>query len=112
MSEQEQQGLGVMDAVTKQLQQSPGVGGQSGSTGLGSLMGSMSTTVIVINIVAGIIGTFYFMYGRRKSNILMIICGILLCVVPIFIANVYGLTFCCLLLFAAPFLAERYNLFQ
>ena len=114
MSEQMQQGSGIMDAVTKQLQQAQSSGEQSGGgmPGLdtGSLMGSISTTVIVINIVAGIVGTFYFLYGRKKSNIPMTVCGVLLCVVPIFIANIYGLTFCCLVLFAAPFLLERYNL--
>ena len=116
MSEQVQQSSGVMDALTKQLQQAQGAGGQAGGSipglDLGSLMGSMSTTVIVINIVAGIVGTFYFLYGRKKLNRPMIVSGVLLCIVPIFIANVYGLTFCCLVLFAAPFLIERYNLFS
>ncbi|MEI6305619.1 MAG: hypothetical protein WCP33_02255 [Deltaproteobacteria bacterium] len=116
MSEQAQQGSGVVDAVTKQLQQAQGTGeqgvGNIAGLDLGSLMGSMSTTVIVINVVAGIVGTYYFLYGRKKSNIPMIVCGVLLCVVPIFIANVYGLTIICLILFAAPFFVERYSLFQ
>ena len=71
----------------------------------------MSTAVIVINVVAGIVGAYYFMYGRKRANIPMMISGIILCVVPYFISNVYGLSLFCLGLAVAPFLLERYDLF-
>jgi len=113
MSEQGQQGTDALDVVTKLLQQAnvpkddPSGGALSGLD-LSSLLGGMSTTVIVINFVAGIVGAFYFMYGRRRSNIPMITSGILLCIVPLFISNVYRLSLFCLLLLVSPYLVERY----
>ena len=111
MSEASEQGRESVDNISRMLQQAQtGTGDPTGDL-VGSLLGGMSTAVIVINVVAGIVGTFYFMYGRKRSNLPMVISGIILCVVPYFISNVYGLTLFCLASAAAPFLLERYDLF-
>lgn len=88
---------------------------QSGSadsalTGLdiGSLLGSMSMTNIVINIVAGLIGTGFFMYGKKRQNYRILGFGVALCVVPYFISNTVLLVAACIAMTAAPFVMESY----
>jgi len=79
---------------------------QSGDTSqlnIGSLLGNMSTTVIVINLLAGLVGTAYFMYGKKIYNYKILCCGLALCVVPYFIGNTILLIIACLVMAAAPF---------
>ena len=77
----------------------------SGAQGLdvGSLLGSMSMTTIIISLVAGLIGSGYFMYGKKSQNFRMVFSGIALCVVPYFISNTILLIVACLAMTAAPF---------
>ncbi len=82
--------------------------GEAGSAGtsldIGSLLGNMSMTIIVINIIAGLVGSAYFMYGKKRSNVTVMCCGIALCVVPYFISNSIMLVVACLAMAAAPFI--------
>lgn len=74
------------------------------SLDVGSLLGSMSMTIIVINIIAGLVGSAYFMYGKKRCNVTVLSCGIALCVVPYFISNTLLLIVACLAMAAAPFI--------
>lgn len=65
-------------------------------------------TLITVNIIAGLIGTIYFVYGKRTLNIPMILSGILLCVVPYFIENVPLLIIACMIMTATPYIVNRY----
>ena len=83
---------------------------QSGAAGsdptaldMGSLLGNMSMTVIIVNLLAGLIGSAYFMYGKKNCNIKIVCWGIALCVVPYFIGNTAVLIVACLAMAAAPF---------
>jgi hypothetical protein len=58
---------------------------------------------LIASIFLGIIGSGYFMYGRRAHNPVALVAGILLCVFPYFVD---GLTWTLLIgasLLAAPF---------
>ena len=95
------QGLaGIGDLATK-LQS--GAVGDPTTLGIGSLLGNMSMTVICVNLLAGLIGTAYFMYGRKTSNIKVVCWGVALCIVPYFIGNTLLLIAACVAMAAAPF---------
>lgn len=73
-----------------------------------SLFGSFSMTAIFIGLVAGLFGSVYFIYGKRKGNFTWLFSGIALWVVPLFIRGVLGLSLTCGALVLAPFLLGRY----
>jgi len=75
---------------------------------VGSLLGSMSMTNIVISVVAGLIGSGFFMYGKKRQNFRVLGFGVALCVVPYFISNTLLLLVACIAMTAAPFVMERY----
>jgi hypothetical protein len=101
------QGVSAIDDIAAKLH--PGVAGSaSPSQDLGSLLGSMSMTVIVVSLVAGLVGTCYFMYGKKNSNFTMLFSGVALCVVPYFIGNTILLIIACAAMAAAPFVIERF----
>jgi hypothetical protein len=93
---------GIYDMVEKLHAGATGSAAQG--LDIGSLLGSMSMTSIVVSVVAGLIGSGYFMYGKRSQNLKMVFTGIALCVVPYFIGNSILLIVACLALTAAPFL--------
>jgi len=96
------QGLsGIGDMVEKL--QSGAAGSAAQGLDVGSLLGSMSMTSIIVSLVAGLIGSGYFMYGKRSHNLKMVFTGIALCVVPYFISNSILLIVACLAMTAAPF---------
>ena len=100
------QGLsGIGDIVEKLQSGTAGSSTAQGMQGLdiGSLLGSMSMTTIIVSLVAGLIGSGYFMYGKRRQNLTMVFSGIALCVVPYFIGNTILLIVACLAMTAAPF---------
>ncbi|MDD2540777.1 MAG: hypothetical protein PHH28_07000 [Desulfuromonadaceae bacterium] len=70
---------------------------------IGSLLGNMSMTIIIINILAGLVGSAYFIYGKKRCDIKILCCGVALCVVPYFISNTIFLVVACLAMAAAPF---------
>lgn len=77
--------------------------GEAGSLDVGSLLGNMSMTIIIINLLAGLVGAAYFMYGKKICNIKILCSGVALCVVPYFISNTIMLIVACLAMTAAPF---------
>ena len=95
---------GLPDLVDMAAKIQSGAAG-SGPTalGMGSLLGNMSMTVIIVNLLAGLIGSAYFMYGKKNCNIKIVCWGIALCVVPYFIGNTAVLIVACLAMAAAPF---------
>lgn len=78
-------------------------GSASPALGIGSLLGNMSMTTIVISLVAGLVGSAYFMYGKKNCNFKMLLSGVALCVVPYFISNTILLVVACLAMAATPF---------
>lgn len=83
-------------------------GGAAGTSSpamdIGSLLGHMSMTAIIISLLAGLVGSAYFMYGKKTCNFRMVFSGLALCVVPYFITNTFLLIPACLAMAAAPFL--------
>lgn len=96
------QRISEMGDMAAQLQ-AGAAGSVSPALDAGSLLGNMSMTVIFINIVAGLVGSGYFMYGKRTCNFKIMLCGVALCVVPYFISNSMLLIAACLAMAAAPF---------
>jgi len=92
---------GIGDMAAKL--QSGAAGSASSVPGLGSLLGNMSTTAILISLFAGLIGSAYFIYGKKNCNFKMLFSGIALCVVPYFIGNTILLVIACVAMAAAPF---------
>jgi len=70
----------------------------------GSLLGNMSMATIVVSLVAGLVGSGFFMYGKKTCNIKMLCSGVALCVVPYFIGNTILLIVACVAMAAAPFI--------
>jgi hypothetical protein len=54
----------------------------------------------------GAIGFGFFLYGRKQKKVVPLITGIVLCVVPYFIANVYALVIVGVILMAIPFIVR------
>lgn len=62
-----------------------------------------STAVLIWGILFGAIGFGYFLYGKKQKAIIPLCIGIVLCVFPYFIADVYVLVGVGVLLVAIPF---------
>lgn len=95
------QGIAGISDLAAKLQS--GSAGAGSSMGLGSLLGGMSMTGLFINIVAGLIGSGYFIYGKKNANFKMLFSGLGLCVVPYFISSTILLVIACAAMAAAPF---------
>jgi hypothetical protein len=63
-----------------------------------------STAVLLWGLLFGSIGFGYFLYGKKQKAAVPLITGIVLCVVPYFIANVYALVMVGVVLMAIPFI--------
>ena len=50
-----------------------------------------STAVLMWGMLFGSIGTGYFIYGKKQRAVVPLCVGVVLCVFPYFIANVYVL---------------------
>jgi hypothetical protein len=64
---------------------------------------SDSTAVLLWGLLFGSIGFGFFIYGKKQKAVVPLITGIMLCVVPYFIANVYVLVAIGVILMAIPF---------
>ena len=97
------QGISAINDIAAKVQSGSA---DSGLTGLdvGSLLGSMSMTNLVINVVAGLIGSGFFMYGKKRQDFRVLGFGVALCVVPYFITNTLLLLVACIAMTAAPFI--------
>jgi hypothetical protein len=71
-------------------------------------MGEMSTSLILWGVVFASLGTGYFIYGKKQEDWIALIVGLVLCVIPYFIPNVWLLLLAGTALAAAPFIARRW----
>ena len=71
-------------------------------------MGDMSMGTILLGIFFGSLGGGYFIYGKRQENWVCLVAGLVLCVVPYFIPNIWLLFLAGSVLAAAPFAARRW----
>lgn len=62
-----------------------------------------STAVLMWGMLFGAIGFGFFLYGKKQRTVVPLITGIVLCVFPYFIENVYVLVGVGLLLVAIPY---------
>jgi hypothetical protein len=62
-----------------------------------------SVAVLIWGMLFGAIGFGYFLYGKKQKAIVPLCVGIVLCVFPYFIANVYVLVLAGLVLMAIPY---------
>jgi 4-hydroxybenzoate polyprenyltransferase len=96
------QGIDGIGDIAAKLQ-SGTAGSASSALDVGSLLGQMSVTTMAISLFAGIVGSAYFMYGKRTCNMKILCSGVALCVVPCFITNTLGLVAACIAMAVAPF---------
>jgi hypothetical protein len=96
------QGLAALGDLATKLQSGTA---NSAAAGLdvGSLLGNIDMTTLVVSLVAGLVGSAYFVYGKKTSSVPMLVSGAALCIVPYFISNAIILTVACLAMAAAPF---------
>ena len=64
------------------------------------------TAVLLWGLLFGSIGFGFFIYGKKQKAVVPLITGIVLCVVPYFIANVYVLVGVGVVLMAIPFVVR------
>ncbi|MEO5957173.1 MAG: hypothetical protein ABIR36_15995 [Nitrospiraceae bacterium] len=62
-----------------------------------------STAVLMWGMLFGAIGFGFFLYGKKQRAVVPLITGIVLCVFPYFIENVYALVGVGLLVVAIPY---------
>ncbi|HVY07445.1 MAG TPA: hypothetical protein VHB46_15835 [Burkholderiales bacterium] len=61
---------------------------------------------LFVGLVAGVFGMAYFVYGKRQSRFVPMICGVSLCVYPYFIDGMAWLCIIGALLLVPPFLTD------
>jgi hypothetical protein len=62
-----------------------------------------STAFLLWGVVFSSIGFGFFLYGKKQSNLIVFLCGILLMAYPYFISNTYLLVLLGLVLMATPY---------
>ena len=67
----------------------------------------MDTTTLMVSLLFGALGMGYFMFGKKERRMVPLFAGVLLMVVPYFIANVIVLVISCVLLTAVPFVVRE-----
>jgi hypothetical protein len=65
-----------------------------------------STAHLIWGLIFGSIGTGFAIYGKKQRAIVPLTVGIVLCVFPYFITNLYLLVFVGLVLMAIPYLVR------
>lgn len=65
-----------------------------------------STAVLLWGLLFGSVGFGFFIYGKKQKAVVPLVTGIVLCVVPYFIANVYVLVGVGVVLMAIPFVVR------
>jgi len=66
-----------------------------------------STAVLLWGLLFGSIGFGFFLYGKKQKAVVPLIAGVVLCVIPYFIANVYLLVTVGVVLMAIPFFVRK-----
>jgi hypothetical protein len=69
-------------------------------------MMDLSVSALVFGLLFGSIGLGYFIYGKRQSAIVPLVCGIALMVVPYFISSILLLCVVGAALMAVPYFFE------
>ncbi|MFN0039508.1 MAG: hypothetical protein ACKVP2_08370 [Burkholderiales bacterium] len=59
---------------------------------------------LLVGLVTGAFGMAYFVYGKRQTRFVPMIAGVLLCVYPYFVQNLFWSLAIGALLLATPFL--------
>jgi hypothetical protein len=67
----------------------------------------ISTAWLVWGVIFGAIGMGYFLYGRKQSNPVALVCGVLLMVFPMFVSNTYAIFGVGLVLSGLPFIFRK-----
>ncbi len=65
-----------------------------------------SVGVILWNVIFGVIGFAFFVYGKKQVAFVPLICGLILMIFPFFISNVYLLVGIGAVLILLPFLIK------
>jgi hypothetical protein len=63
----------------------------------------MDSNTLFIGMVTGAVGLGYFVYGKKQSKVVPLICGIALMAYPYFIENIWILLGIGLILCVTPF---------
>ena len=67
----------------------------------------MDTAALLWGVLFGAIGLGFFVYGRKQSAVIPLICGILLMVFPYFVSNSYMIVGIGAVLVAIPYFIRR-----
>ena len=97
-----------MNSLNGLINQAQSGGGPSIMGSASSMFGNFTMTSLIIGIVAGLIGSGYFLYGKRQSEMPWLFAGLALWVVPLFITSALWLTLSCGALVCAPIVVTRY----
>jgi len=65
-----------------------------------------STAQIVWGLIFGSIGFGFFLYGKKQKALVPFVVGLLLCVIPYFIASAYVLVLASCVLMAIPYFVK------
>lgn len=66
----------------------------------------MSVATLVWGMLFGAIGVGYFIYGKRQSALVPLVCGLLLMVFPYFFSSAWSLVLVGAVLMAIPYFAR------
>ncbi len=66
-------------------------------------MTDQSVNALIASIFLGIVGSGYFMYGKKAHRPVPLVCGVMLCVFPYFIDSFLWTMVIGAVLLAAPF---------
>ncbi|HCE45034.1 MAG TPA: hypothetical protein DET40_15950 [Lentisphaeria bacterium] len=64
----------------------------------------MDATTLLVWVISGAFGMGYFVYGKKQHKGVALAAGILLCVIPYFIDNIWLLISVCVALIVSPFI--------
>ncbi len=59
-------------------------------------------TTLIFSILFGSIGMGYFVYGKKQQEALPLLAGIVLCIFPYFVSNVYIMVFVGIMIAVLP----------
>lgn len=98
-------GMNSLNGLINQVQSNgaPSIAGSASS-----MFGNFTMTTLVIGIFAGLVGSAYFLYGKKRSEFPWLFAGLALWVVPLFITSALWLSLSCGALICAPILVTRY----
>ncbi|MFC1617333.1 hypothetical protein ACFL2K_03845 [Candidatus Margulisiibacteriota bacterium] len=72
-----------------------------------SLFSGLSINWIIFSGIFNIIGLVYFIYGKKNGQFFKLLCGITLCIYPIFIKNIFMIIILGIGLSLLPFMIKE-----